>query len=212
MPVIARVLKQNNLRAKGGKRKKWHRKNDEETYRAEYLAKDKNVDEFMELVCADITEMKVSTGKIYCSGIIDVKTRMIVGYTLSPSVKQEIVQESIEYMLGIYGKPKIYHCDRGSQYTAIKTKRMLESKGIQISMSRPHTPRDNYPIESFWHTMKTELSDIDFKDKDYEEAKEIIEMYITYYNTERIHSAINYMTPLRSKTLLSLGKESSQRN
>ena len=61
-------------------------------------------------------------------------------------------------------------------------------------MSRPGTPGDNQPIESFWKTLKTEIADI--RNLGYEEAKQEILSYIyLYYNSERLHSGIGYRTP-----------------
>ncbi len=75
----------------------------------------------------------------------------------------------------------VFHSDRGSQYTAKKTKQLVEKLGFQKSMSRPGTPSDNQPIESFWHTL---------------EVSRVIVQYIElYYNSERLHSGINYAVP-----------------
>ncbi|MBQ7109382.1 MAG: integrase core domain-containing protein, partial [Clostridia bacterium] len=69
-----------------------------------------------------------------------------------------------------------------------------EQYGFRISMSRPGTPSDNQPIESFWKTLKTEITDI--RHLGYEEAKQEILSYIyLYYNSERLHLGIGYKTP-----------------
>jgi putative transposase len=97
----------------------------------------------------------------------------------------------------------VYHSDRGSQYTAKRTKQMVEKYGFLKSMSRPGTPSDNQPIESFWHTLETELGSL--KEYPYEEAsRRIVEYIELYYNSSRLHSCIAYLIPNEFFTLLSV--------
>ena len=97
----------------------------------------------------------------------------------------------------------IYHSDRGSQYTAKKTKEMIEAAGFHKSMSRPGSPNDNQPIESFWHTLKVEVGSL--KAYNYDQACSKIKWYIEmYYNSSRMHSGIAYYIPNELFTLLSV--------
>ena len=99
----------------------------------------------------------------------------------------------------------VYHSDRGSQYTAKRTKQLIEEHGFRKSMSRPGTPSDNQPIESFWHTLETELGSL--KEYSYDEASRKIVDYIElYYNAVRLHSGIAYLIPNEFLTLLSVNK------
>lgn len=98
-------------------------------------------------------------------------------------------------------KGAIFHSDRGCQYTAKKTKDLVEKYGFRKSMSRPGTPSDNQPIESFWHTLEIEMPDI--RQLNFEEARRVIVEYIElYYNSERLHSGIDYFSPNHFFTLL----------
>ena len=86
-----------------------------------------------------------------------------------------------------------FHSDRGSQYTALKTKALIEGFWMKSSMSRPGRPNDNQPIESFWLTLSKEL---DVKNESFGSAKRLIENYVhIYYNTQRLHSSLGYKTP-----------------
>ena len=202
LPTIAKVLKKNNLCAKSGRRKHWSKTKSKPEYLAEYIAKNKkDLPHFLQIVCADITEIKCFGGKFFVSGIIDVATKMLVGLRIDKMAKQEIVQEAIQDMFNRYGVPQMYHCDRGCQYTAIKTKEQLDRAGVIVSMSRPGTPHDNQPIESFWNTLKRELNQV--TEQKYEQAKLTVFEYVSYYNSERLHSSNNYLTPQekRLKTL-----------
>lgn len=202
LPTIAKVMKRHNLVSVYGRKCKKKRDKTPAEYTAEYIAKDKTIyTQFLDLVCADITVMKCYKEILYVSATIDVVTKYIVGLSMATNMKQELVHESIQDMFNRFGTPQIYHCDRGSQYTALKTKALLESKGVTISMSRPGSPNDNQPIESFWHTMKTELDE--YKKKTAQETAEMVFRYVMHYNTERLHSSIGYMTPQEAKRAFS---------
>lgn len=201
LPNISRILRKNGLVAKSGRNKRWKRTKTKSEYIKEYIVKNKtDAIDFLDIVCADISEFKCKSNKIQVSGIIDVATRMLVGVSIDKEAKKELVLNTIKDMYGRYGIPKIYHCDRGCQYTALKTKELLESKGVTISMSRPGSPNDNQPIESIWNTMKRELKDISHMA--YVDAVNEIFKYIVYYNSERMHSSIGYMTPQEYKNSL----------
>ena len=80
---------------------------------------------------------------------------------------------------------------------------MIEAAGFRKSMSRPGTPSDNQPIESFWNTLKVELGSL--KEYTYDQACNKIKWYIEmYYNSSRIHSGIDYNIPNDFFTLLSV--------
>ena len=196
---ISGILRRNGLAAKGGRTgKRRVQKPAKEQYIEENLIRDKfSVTEPNYLWCSDITEVKVKGGKLYVCGVIDVATRRIVGWAIDRRMTQEVVQRAIE--LAAIRNPKrpdgaIFHSDRGSQYTAKRTKEQVESLGFRKSMSRPGTPSDNQPIESFWHTLKRELGEMD--KESYEEARARIAAYIeSYYNPVRLHSGIGYYAP-----------------
>lgn len=194
---IARILRENEMKAKAGRRRKKKEVKTEEKYISENkIINKKEATKLNEIWNSDITEMKYKRGRLYICGIIDMYSRKIIGWTIEKHQRQEIVQEAIKMAIGRTKREgkTIYHSDRGSQFTAKKTKEILEKEGLIISMSRPGKPSDNQAIESFWKTLKQEIEEI--KNKEYEEAKRTIVKYIEiYYNAERIHSSIGYQTP-----------------
>lgn len=203
---IAKILKKYGLVAKSGRTgRPKQAKPTEKQYIEENLIKDKfSVREANYLWCSDITELKCNRSKIYLCGIIDVATRRIVGWAITKHQRQELVQQAIQ--MAVERNPKrpegaIFHSDRGCQYTAKKTKDLVEKYGFKKSMSRPGTPSDNQPIGSFWHTLEVEIPDI--RNLNFEEAARVIVEYIElYYNSERLHSGIDYFTPNHFFTLL----------
>ena len=205
---IGRILKQNGLVAKAGRNRQYRRKQPtEQQYYEENLIRDKfSVTTVNYLWCSDITELKCKSGKLYVCGILDVATRRIVGWSIARHQTQILVQDAFRMAIG--RNPKIpegavFHSDRGCQYTAKRTKQLVELSGFRKSMSRPGTPSDNQPIESFWHTLETELGSL--KEYNYEEAsRKIVEYIELYYNASRIHSGIAYLAPNEFFTFLSV--------
>jgi len=205
---ISRILRKNGLEAKSGRTgRKRKQPKSREQYLEENLIRDKfSVTQPNYLWCSDITELKYQRGKLYVCGIIDVATRRIVGWSIAKTQTQKLVQDSIQMALGRNpSRPKgaIFHSDRGSQYTARRIKELIERNGLRKSMSRPGTPSDNQPIESFWRTLECELPDIrrmPFKDA----VRTIVNYIELYYNSERLHSAICYLTPNQVFTLLAV--------
>ena len=205
---IARIMKKYGLEAKSGRTGKAKRsKPTDKQYIEENLIKDKfAVTDPNYLWCSDITELKCHHQSIYVCGVIDVATRRLVGWDIAKHQRQEIVQKAFKMAIGRNpDRPDgaVYHSDRGCQYTAKKTKQLIERNGFRKSMSRPGTPSDNQPIESFWKTLECEMSDI--RHLTFEEAeRKIVEYIELYYNSERLHSGINYSIPNQFFTLLSV--------
>ena len=205
---IARILRKNGLVAKSGRTGKAKApKPTEQQYIEENLIKDKfGITEANYLWCSDITELKCYRSKVYICGIIDVATRRIVGWSVAKKQTQKIVQDAFRMAVGRNPQRPanaVFHSDRGCQYTAKKTKQMVEENGFRKSMSRPGTPSDNQPIESFWKTLECEMADISHLT--FQEASRTIVDYIElYYNSDRLHSGIGYFVPNHFFTLLSV--------
>ncbi len=196
---IARILKNHGLEAKSGRTgRKNAPKPTEEQYIEENLIKYKfSIVTANYLWCSDITVLVCKSGKIYVCGIIDVATRRLVGWSIKRHQQQEIVHEAFEMAVGRNPERPagaVFHSDRGSQYTSKKTKELVERYGFRKSMSHPGTPSDNQPIESFWRTLECEMPDI--RHLTFEEASRVLVQYFElYYNSDRLHSGIDYLTP-----------------
>lgn len=195
---ISRILAENNRIAKLGRKCKSKPKKHEIEYINENLVLHNLLGhEVNKLWCSDIHEMKCKSGKFYACGIIDAGSRRIIGWEIERHQRQDIVQNAILMAVGRSGKKKediIFHSDRGCQYTAKKTNMLLIENGFKLSMSRPGTPNDNQLIETFWKTMDLEIQSI--RELDFSSAfRKVVEYIELYYNSERLHSAIDYQTP-----------------
>ena len=205
---IARILKKHGLVAKSGRKGRTRpQKATEPRYIEENLIKDKFAVKMPNyLWCSDITELSYRGGKLYVCGIIDVATRRIVGWSIDRRQPQTLVQDAFRMAIGRNPTRPIgavFHSDQGCQYTALRTKQLVESAGFRKSMSRPGTPSDNQPIESFWRTLEAEMPDIGHLSFE-ETARVIVHFIELYYNSVRLHSSIGFSSPNAFFTLLSV--------
>ena len=145
----------------------------------------------------DITYIHTDEGWLYLAVVMDLYSRKIVGWAMRDHMRTELTLSAL--MMAVQrqrpGNGLIHHSDRGSQYAADDYRKALADAGIIPSMSRKGNCWDNAPMESFFHTLKTEeVHHHKFKTKD--EARRVLFNYIeSYYNRRRIHSAIGYLTP-----------------
>ncbi len=145
----------------------------------------------------DITYVPTAEGFLYLAAVIDLCSRRIVGWSMAEHLRTALCSDALEMALRSRrpGEDLIHHSDRGVQYASVDYQRLLRSHGITVSMSRRGDCYDNAVMESFWGTLKTEL----VHHRDYRsraEAKSSIFRYIEcWYNRQRRHSAIGYMSP-----------------
>jgi putative transposase len=155
---------------------------------------------------SDITYVWTSEGWLYLAVILDVCSRRIVGWGMSHRIRDELVTAALKQALGrrevMAGL--IFHSDQGSQFAGNACQKLLEDHHVKPSMSRKGDCYDNAITESFFGTLKVELV---YKERfqTREEAKLKIFDYIeVFYNRQRLHSSINYKTPVdfeKSKTV-----------
>lgn len=148
----------------------------------------------------DITYIPTEEGWLYLSIFLDLFTRKVVGHSMSKSMTSELVINSLDMALKRQGVIEntslVAHTDRGSQYAAEDYRAKLKSHKITASMSRKGNCYDNAFVESFFKTLKTELVyRRKFKTRD-EANTAIFEFIEVWYNRNRIHSSIGYLTPV----------------
>ena len=145
--------------------------------------------------CTDITYIWTQSGFVYLNCVMDLFSRKIIAWTLADTMEVSTVVETINKAKARRNidVPLIIHSDRGSQYVA---KAWLEAtKSMQRSYSRSGYPYDNACIESFHSLIKREWLNR-FTIQDYDHAYRLIFEYIeVFYNTVRIHSHCNYISP-----------------
>ena len=142
----------------------------------------------------DITYIGLADRFIYLAVILDVYTRAVRGWHVGKTLSQSLSITALKKALA-KGKPQIHHSDQGVQYAAHGYTEMLNAQNIQISMSEVGCPTQNAFAERFMRTFKEEH--VDYSDyADYADAYQQIGEWIeVVYMTERVHSALNYLTP-----------------
>ncbi len=145
----------------------------------------------------DITYIWTLEGWMYLAVVIDLYSRRVVGWAMDDNMRTPLVNNAL--LMAIWSrKPAeglLWHTDRGSQYASDSHRKLLEEHKITQSMSRKGNCWDNAVSESFFHTLKTELTHhLTFTTR--EEAKKVIFEYIeVFYNRQRLHSANDYVAP-----------------
>lgn len=147
---------------------------------------------------ADITYVWTLEGWLYLAVVLDLFSRRVVGWATSCRVDERLALDALEMAIAERQPAPglVHHSDRGCQYTAVTYRRRLSERGFVASMSRRANCWDNAVVESFFHSMKSELSDSPgYASR--AEAQRDIEEYITgFYNCKRLHSTIGFTTPV----------------
>jgi putative transposase len=146
---------------------------------------------------ADITYIATGEGWLYLAAVLDLATRKIVGWSMRDHMRTELALAALTMAAQRQqlGGELIHHSDRGSQYAAEAYATQLAAIGATPSMSRTGCCYDNAPMESFFHTLKVELVHQQ-RWATREDARRGLFAYIEgYYNRQRIHSALGYLTP-----------------
>lgn len=145
----------------------------------------------------DITYIDTAEGWLYLASLLDLYSRRIVGWAMADHMDVSLVESALK-MAVLNRKPVenlLHHTDRGSQYTSEDYRKQLEALNCQVSMSRTGNCYDNAAMESFHATLKGECANKQFKTK--AEAKTTIFEYIeVWYNRQRLHSSLGYLSPL----------------
>jgi len=147
---------------------------------------------------ADITYVETDQGWLYLATVMDLYSRKIVGWAMADHLRAELPLAALAMAIATQrpGAGLIHHSDRGVQYASAAYRKMMQSASFRASMSGRADCYDNAPMESFFHTLKTEL----VYHQHYatrEEARRDIFAYIEgFYNRTRRHSAIGYLSPI----------------
>ena len=152
---------------------------------------------------SDITYVWTREGWLYLAIVLDLFSRQVVGWALSHCLGQDIVLQALRQAQLRRGPVPglIFHSDQGVQYACQAFRELLAQLRIVQSMSGTGNCYDNAVAESFFHTLKTAL--VYFEDyQTREEARSSIFEYIeVFYNRERRHSALNYVSPVNFEQL-----------
>jgi putative transposase len=155
-----------------------------------------DVTELNTVWAGDITYIPTAEGWLFLAVVLDLASRLIVGYALADHMRTELAIEALTRACW-RRKPCtgfIFHSDQGSQYTSAAYRHALMDFGGVASMSRKGNCWDNAPSESVFGSLKAERVH-SAKYQTIEEAKNDVLDWITWYNTERLHSSLGFVAP-----------------
>lgn len=146
---------------------------------------------------SDITSIATDEGWLYLAGHKDLFSGEIVGHALGARMTKELVTNSL-YRAVARKRPLaglVHHSDRGSQYCSKRYRALLSQFKMQVSMSRKGNCYDNAPMESFWGTLKNELTHHRHYVTRQEAIQEINEYIEIFYNRQRLQKRLGYLSP-----------------
>ncbi len=211
--TVAKLMRQNGLRSK-----MQHRfvVRTTDSRHAHPIAKNRLNREFHQsdinqAWAADITYIPTGEGWLYLAAIIDLASRKIVGWATGDSLAAELCCRALRMALTHRQpqQPVLHHSDRGVQYACDEYQRMISEHGLELSMSRKGNCYDNAVMESFFGTLKTELVHHE-RYVTREAARQSLFEYIeVFYNRQRLHSTLGYMSPVAYEARLQHTRESN---
>jgi putative transposase len=161
------------------------------------LARGLHVNQVNQLGVADITYVRLREEFVYVAVVLDAHSRRVIGWSLNRHLHAEVALAALRMALQdrVLSGPLIHHSDRGVQYACEDYITLLEAHQITPSMSRVGNPYDNAKAESLIRTLKAEQVDAR-KWASLDELGQGLEQFFDYYNQRRLHSALNYQSPV----------------
>jgi putative transposase len=188
---VERLMRVMGLVAIFPRRKRWRRGPNSRIY--PYLLRGLEIDRADQVWCADITYIRLLRGHVYLVAVMDWFSRYVLGWAVSGNLESDFCVGALDWALQT-GMPEIFNTDQGSQFTAFKFTSCLEERGIQISMDGRGQWFDNIFVERLWRSVKYEEVYL----HEYLTPNDSflgLSRYFVFYNTERPHQALGYMTP-----------------
>ena len=146
---------------------------------------------------ADITYIWTQEGWLYLAVVIDLCSRKVVGWSMGSRMKAQLVCDALRMAIW-QRRPKaglIHHSDRGSQYASKAFRRLLKDNEFKGSMSRKGDCWDNAVAESFFGSLKQERVHWRNYQTRHEAQQDILNYISMFYNSHRLHSTLDYMSP-----------------
>ena len=196
---LARIIKEENLVSKYVKRRK--PRNAESLVNTDDITNKVNRSfngrKPLEVVVSDLTYVDVNNKWCYICLLIELSHREIIGYAAGKSKDAELVKSAWLNVKKDIRDICIFHTDRGSEFKNEEIDRILKIGNIDRSLSRAGTPVDNAACESMYDIVKTEFV---FEETfaNVEDLQSKLGAWVWWYNNERIHSSLGYITPVES--------------
>ena len=196
---VAESLRRQGLRAKGARKYKATTNSKHSLPVApNLLQQDFSADRPNHKWVSDITYIATDEGWLYLAVVLDLYSRLVVGWSMSERMTATLVCDALRMAVFQRQRPRgvIVHSDRGSQYCSHEHRKLLEENGLVSSMSAKGNCYDNAAMESWNHSLKVEAIHGE-RLATREQAKAQVFDYIeVYYNRQRLHSTLGYLSPV----------------
>ncbi len=202
-PLVARIMKEHGIKSIT-KRKFVITTDSKHNKRVapNIVAQQFTADAPNQLWLSDITYIKTLNGWLYLASVLDVFSRKIIGWSMSKHLKSTLVINALKDALNKRRPAEnlVFHSDRGTQYASKEFVKLINKHSIIQSMSSTGNCYDNAMMESFFSLLKKELIYLTQYKTILVARSAIFEYIEVFYNRKRIHSGINYHTPMEHET------------
>jgi putative transposase len=147
----------------------------------------------------DITYIATGEGWLYLAAVLDLGSRRVIGWATADHLRSELVERALSNALEHRrpSGPVMHHTDRGVQYACDDYQELLRAHGLEVSMSRKGNCWDNAAMESFFGTLKQELVHRETYATREEARRSLFEYIEVFYNRQRLHSTLGYLSPVQ---------------
>jgi putative transposase len=207
---VARLMRQEGLKARARRRYKVTTMSDhDQPIAPNLLGRQFEAAAPNQRWVTDTTELLAGSGRLFLAVVLDLYSRLVVGWSLSAVNDRHLTLRALEQALRRRSPAAglLHHSDQGSTYASEDYRKLLAEHGIKCSMSRRGNCHDNAAMESWFSTLKFELGE---QFDSATEAKHQLFDYIeVFYNQKRRHSSIGYATPAEAERRYSVGVQSA---
>lgn len=197
--TVAKLMRDNDIRAKSARRFRCRTTDSNHPLPVadNLLGREFEPEGPNESWVADITYVPTREGWLYLAIVEDLYSRKVVGWSMAATMESRLVVDALELAVKrrLPDEGLVAHSDRGSQYASDHYQRLLGKHGITCSMSGVAQCWDNAPAESFFASLKKELTHHEDYQTRQEARASIFEYIEVFYNNERLHSSLGYVTP-----------------
>jgi putative transposase len=161
-----------------------------------YLLRDLTISCPNHVWAADITYIPMARGFVYLFVVLDWASPRVLTWRLSNTLTTDFCLEAVQEAITQYGGPEIFNTDQGCQFTSREFTGLLKDHGIKMSMDGRGSWRDNVLVERLWRSLKYEEVYLSAYET-VSAASEGVACYLTFYNQQRPHRALDGRTPDR---------------